>query len=358
MRILLAHPGSDSSTCDLYTGVLGALERQGHEVIQYAMDRRIESFGAWLNWQWKRNKKKVAKPNYLDAAYLAGVGIIEKALHFDVDWVVFISGLWMHPTFLAMLRRAHVKMAILFTESPYDDEVQLEWATFADVCWVNDRVSLERFRTVNRQTYYWQHAIDPARHHVQEESEEPDIKAHDVVFVGTGWEERVKLFEQVNWEGIDLGLYGYWELAGKDSPLRPHIHEAVVPNNVTAALYREAKIGINLHRSSVGYGKDTDKITVQPYSLGPRCYELAACGTFYISDWRPELAAVFGEAVPTFTNAQELETQIRYYLAHPDERTASAAELPSLVARHTFDTRVIDAIEILERQGDNNALSR
>jgi spore maturation protein CgeB len=353
VRILLVHPGADSSTSDVFTGILNALERQHHEVVQYAMDKRIESFAAWLQWQWKHHKKAFTKPNYADAAYLAGVGIIEKALHFEVDWVLIISAMWIHPEFIKMLRRAGVKTSILFTECPYDDEAQLQWAPFADVCWVNDRVSLPAFRNVNRQTYYWQHAFDPYRHVVQVEND-PEVAAHDVVMVGTGWEERVKLFEAVNWEGIDLGLYGYWELASKDSTLRPYIHEGITPNATTAALYRKANIGINLHRSSVGFGKDTDKITIQPYSLGPRCYELAACGTFYISDWRPELADVFGDAVPTFKTPEELEAQIRYYLAHPDERAAIAAKLPELVARHTFDSRVVDALEILERQGAEN----
>jgi spore maturation protein CgeB len=353
MKILMVQPGASWSTADCYTGIVAALQRQGTEVIQYALDRRIEAFTSWLMWQWKHAKKKIDKPNHLDAVYLAGVGVIEKALYHDVNWVFIVSGSYMHPSFLTMLRRAHVKIAILFTECPYDDEWQLAFAPLADVCFVNDRVSVQRFRTVNRQTYYWQHAYDKYKHTVQVE-EEPEVLAHDVVMVGTGWEERVKLFEQVDWSGIDLGLYGTWELASKDSPLRPYIHEAVTPNATTAALYRKAKIGINIHRSSIGYGKGAPKIAVQPYSLGPRCYELAACGTFYISDWRPELVAVFGDTVPTFTTANELEAQIRFYLAHPDERKAIAAKLPDLVARHTFDSRVVDALEILERQGDEN----
>jgi spore maturation protein CgeB len=359
MKILLVQPGASWSTADLYTGIVGAMQRQGEEVIQYALDKRITAFGEWLLWQWKRNKKKTDKPNGLDAIYLAGVGVIEKALYHNVDWVFIVAGSYMHPAFLTMLRRAHVKIAILFTECPYDDEWQLTFAPLADVCFVNDKVSVPAFRNVNRQTYYWQHAYDKYRHTVQNVQNEPEVMAHDVVFVGTGWIERIALFEQVDWTGIDLGLYGTWELASPDSPLRPYIHDAVTPNATTAALYRKAKIGINLHRTSVGYGKDTDKITIQPYSLGPRAYELAACGVFTISDWRPELNDVFGDVVPTFKTPEELGETIRFYLAHPDERKAIAAKLPDLVARHTFDTRVVDALEILERQGDENGtLSR
>jgi spore maturation protein CgeB len=323
------------------------------ELAYYALNGRLTSANSWLQWQWRHSGKRGERPNGTDAQYLASSGVIERALRFGADWVFIVSATMMHPDAFIMLKRAGLKTAILFTECPYDDDFQMQFAPFADVCWVNDKTSLARFRQAVPQTFYWQHAYDQLRHSPAAPENEPEVPAHDVVFVGTGFEERIKLFEQVNWDGIDLGLYGTWELASRKSPLQPYIHNAVTPNPVTAALYRKARIGINLHRSSVGYGRNTIKIT-GAYSLGPRCYELAACGVFYISDYRPELTDVFGDAVPTYTTAAELETQIRYYLAHDEERAAKAALLPGLAARHTFDARVGEMLEILEAQGAGN----
>jgi spore maturation protein CgeB len=343
-------PGASWSTNDVYVGIVKALARQHIEIIKYALDGRIQSWGGYLQWQWKHNKKQGPKPSETDAIYMAGVWLLEKALRFQVDWVLIVSCMYLHPDVVLMLRRAGLKVAILFTESPYDDAWQRQIAPLANVCWVNDKVSVQPFRAVNRHTYYWQHAYDPSKHYPQVDKAS-DVPEHDVVFVGTGWEERVKLFEQVNWDGIDLGLYGSWELLGPNHHLRQYLRGGITPNDLTAGLYRNAKIGINLHRSSIGYGKGTEKIA-EAYSLGPRCYELAACGTFYITDSRPELADVFGETVPTFTSAAELETAIHYYLAHEDERRERAEMLPGLVARHTFDTRICDLLAILEREGE------
>lgn len=353
MRLLVVHPGADWSTADMYTGIVNALAKRPVEVAQYALNGRISSANSWLQWQWRHSGKRFTRPNGADAQYLASTGIIERALRLDVDWVFIISATMVHPDVFVMLKRAGLKTAILFTECPYDDELQLQFAPYADICWVNDKSSLARFRQTVPHTYYWQHAYDPLRHHNTPSENEPEVATHDVVFVGTGFEERIKLLEQVNWEGIDLGLYGTWELASKNSPLRPYIHEGVVPNAKTAALYRKAQIGINMHRSSVGYGRHTVKIS-GAYSLGPRCYELAACGLFYISDYRPELAEVFRDAVPSYSTPQELEKHIRHYLVAEEERLAIAERLPELVARHTFDARVGEMLEILEEQGARN----
>jgi spore maturation protein CgeB len=353
MKILVVHPGADWATHDVHTGIVNALVKRPVDLAYFALNKRMTSANSWLQWQWRHSGKTGERPNGTDAQYLASVGVIERALRFGADWVFIVSATMMHPDVFVMLKRAGLQTAILFTECPYDDDFQLQFAPFADVCWVNDKASLERFRQTVPQTFYWQHAYDPYRHHAEAAENEPEVPAHDVVFVGTGFEERVKLLEQVDWSGIDLGLYGTWELASRNSPLKPFIHDIVTPNAVTAALYRKAKVGINLHRSSVGFGRNTVKIS-GAYSLGPRCYELAACGAFYISDYRPELADVFGDAVPTYTNAEELGETIRYYLAHDEERAAKAALLPGLAARHTFDARVSEMLEILEAQGARN----
>ena len=78
----------------------------------------------------------------------------------------------------------------------------------------------------------------------------------------------------------------------------------------TAALYRAAKIGLNLHRSSATYGRNMPRI-LHAESMNPRAYELAATQSFQISDWRPEVQETFVGAVPTFQSAAELERLIR-----------------------------------------------
>ena len=116
------------------------------------------------------------------------------------------------------------------------------------------------------------------------------------------------------------------------------------------ALYRRARIGLNLYRTLEGFDRKADQHITRAESLNPRALELAACGAFTLSEWRPEVAEVFGDAVPTFRTPGELGELCRYYLdpAHEEERRALAARLPGLVAGQTYAARARALLEVLE----------
>ena len=189
--------------------------------------------------------------------------------------------------------------------------------------------------------------MDPERHNGEATVADDLAPEHDVVFVGTGFEERVDMLAAVDWTGIDFGLYGSWTLLGSRHPLREHLRAGVIDNRMTAALYRKAKIGLNLHRTSVGWGRGVEHITIKAESMNPRCYELAACGRFFVSDYRAEIGEVFGGLVPAFETAAELEALLRHYLADDEARLSIAAKLPEAVAPHTFDARISGLLEVL-----------
>lgn len=351
MRILVVHPGPTYSVHDVYTGVADAMRRTEHEIIKYESGNRLYWAGDYLHHIWRKQKKQGIerpKPNDMDCIYLASQGIIERALRFNVDWVFMIAAAWTHPEVLPMLQRAGVRTAILFTESPYEDDVwQLDRAKYVTACWTNERGSVPVFREHNPHSYYWQHALDPARHTVQAGELPVCAAQHDVVFVGTGFPERVEMLSAADWTGIDFGLYGAWEKLGSRNRLRKHLRAGPIPNETTAALYRAAKLGLNIHRTSRDAFPDSERVTGAE-SMGPRCYELAACGVFFITDYRAEVAEVFGDVIPTFTDAKEMEGQIRYWLAHDKEREERARALPAMVAEHTFDNRIAPVLAILE----------
>ncbi len=348
MRLLVAHPGATWSVHDVWAGLVPALQRAGAEIVHYALDRRLEMAGSWLNWCWQRSSKKADKPGQADTVYHASVGILERALRHDVDWVLIVSAMWFHPDLFVLLRRAGIRVAVLFTESPYEDEGQLKYAAHVDACWVNERSSVGKFREVCANSYYWQHAIDPAKHNpAASQDGEGEVPAHDVVFVGTGWKERCDLLSAVDWSGIDLGLYGTWSLLGSRNRLRKCLRGGIVPNAMTARLYRRAKIGLNLHRRSIVYDM-AEQVQGQPESMNPRGYELGACGLFHLSDDRPEVREVYDHLVPTFSTPAELESLIRRYLADDAGRRQIAEQLPGCLAGHTFDARAREMLATLE----------
>lgn len=351
MKILAVHPGASYSTADVWSGVIGALAEQGHEISHYRLDGRIAGAGSWLHSQVRRAKRLGQSVSYTsaDVVYQASVGCIERALRLQPDWVLVVSGMYFHPDAFIMLKRAGIRTAVILTESPYDEEKEARILPYVDIAWTNERTSAPRLREMsgNPHVYYLPHAYDPSRHYPGEREGDATLPAHDVVFVGTYFQERIEILSAVDWSGIDLGLYGDHTQLPSRSKLRKYIAGGVTDNATTAALYRRAKIGLNLHRTSKGFGRTAPRIE-HAESLNPRAYELAASGCFVVSDWRDE----FDDrpiALDCFQSPDGLESLIRYYLVRPDERAARIACTLNAVQGETFAARAQQIMGDLER---------
>lgn len=353
-RLLCVHPGADVSTADVYNGLVPALEARGVECVPYALNTRIAAAGSWLQHSWRRARKTdpdIRRPTEGDVLYQAGTGIIERALRLGVDWVLVWSGMYLHPDILILLRRAGIRTAVILSESPYDSLMEQRILPLVEQAWTNERSCLDEYRRINPNTSYLAHAFDPARHYpiLQEHGDDVvGVAAHDVVFVGTGFQERIDTLSQVDWSGIDLGLYGSWDLLPSRHHLRKYVRGGFVDNARAAALYRRAKIGLNLYRSSIGFGRCAPRIE-HAESLNPRALELAACGVFQISDYRAEVNEIFGSSVPTFSTAAELEGSIRHFLADPLARHTRAQHALEAVQPHTFSARAEQILEDLDQ---------
>lgn len=348
MKILAIHPGASTSTHDVYSGIVRALEAKGHKLVKYELSHRISQAGAFLTHSWKQTKKagqNLPRPNGADILYLAHGDVLLRALHHDCDWVLIFSAMYTPAHIIKILKKAGLKVAVLLTESPYNDSEQAMIVKHADIAWTHERLSVDFLRMTNPNVHYLPHAYDQDIHNFASDRED-EIRSHDVVFVGTGFRERVDLLSAVDWTDIDFGLYGIWQMGSK-SKLRRHMVAGETPNDVTAGLYRNAKIGLNLFRRSRTFDRFSEKIE-RADSISLRTYELAACGCFFISDPRPELFEIFGDLVPTFSNAEELEDLIRRYLGDPAERERIARLLPEAVRGHTWAERASQLMSELE----------
>jgi spore maturation protein CgeB len=343
-KLMVLHPGASWSTADVYNGLVRALLAQGHEIVSYPLDVRLMRASKWLNVAWEDSKeagRPLPEPTPADICFEANADAVNRAAYAGVDGVLIISSMYTPAVTLRALKWAHCPIGLVLTESPYNDAEQARLAVEADVVWTNERTSVEPLRAANPETYYLPAAYDPSIHTSEPQPGDEDVPAHDVVFVGTGFAERVALLEAVDWSGIDLALYGNWQMLADGSPLLPFVHGGVTDNAVAAALYRRAKIGLNLYRTSTAT-EDGGHVTTAE-SLNPRAYELAACGCFQIANFRAESPEMVGGAVQDFnpiTGADnDLEHQIRWYLAHPVAREYAVNDAWDGVRGHTFAAR-------------------
>lgn len=360
MRVILWYPGASVAVADVAAGLHAGLEANGVAVTPYRLDHRIDMAAAALGQAYESQRAAglaVTEPTKADVYYHANMGVLERALRYDAEWVCMVSGLYQHPDYAVMLRRAGRRVALFCTESPYNVRQELAYAQHVDHVFVNERSMVATYRAVNPNTTYLPCAWHPTVHTQMAHADDTDVPAHDVVFVGTGFIERVRLLEAIAEEDIDLGVYGAWELVEPDSTLMARLPTVngqpqtsqFIPNARTAALYRRATVGLNLHRTSIEMDIDTAHVSGAE-SLNPRCYELAACGRFFVTDARAEVRDVFGSDLPTFETPAQAIALIRRALANPSWREDVAATCRERVAGHSWTARAATALEALTRQ--------
>jgi spore maturation protein CgeB len=134
---------------------------------------------------------------------------------------------------------------------------------------------------------------------------------------------------------LPLTVYG----GDWDGLLDPSYVRGRVPNEELPALYRSASILLNDHWEDMRQGG----------FISNRIFDALACGVFVISDEVAGLTALFGDAVPTYSDRTELEELVARYL--PDEAARrELAERGMAIVRteHTFATRARQFADLLE----------
>lgn len=345
MKVMVVASPHAFSTRDVYTGHVAGLRSVlgDANVVTYDIIPRYNMFASWAKWIEEQNG---FVPRELRANVLAAEPVFAAAHMHEVDAVYFISPMYFPMTIVEMLRKDGFKCWATFTECPYEDDLWTRGqAHHFDACFVNDQYSVNRFRLFNENTHYLAHAYNPAVHYA---GRGPKAGHDHVVYVGTPFPRRRAFLEQAEWEGVDLRLYGFWDEDGSliGSPLTPYIRPRLVRNEFTARIYRGAAIGISMHRLEMFWDTEGDILQGEAYSLGPRAFELAACGLFQLSDERPELYDIFGDTVPTFRQPDGLGALVRKYLDDPVRRQELAKKQREAVEPHTVQARMAQLLEL------------
>jgi hypothetical protein len=118
VKTLFITPGASWATADVAAGLRDGLEYHGVTVIPYLLDQRIDRSQRWLHYNWRRTRKRnpsIEKPNVADVFYQAGIGALEMALRHDVDVVLAVSAMFLHPDVIILMKRAGLRVVVVFT---------------------------------------------------------------------------------------------------------------------------------------------------------------------------------------------------------------------------------------------------
>ena len=322
---------------DVFNGWKKALQNLGVTVAAYnTHDRLIFYSKALIDTEEtdETGHPIVRQAMSQEQAILASVQGLTHALYtFWPDVVLCVSAFFMQAGILQLAHERH-KLVLLHTESPYQDEEQLDRAQFAHLNLLNDPVNISRYDEMGIPALYMPHAFDPDVHYPRTGPRDP-ARASDFAFVGTAFRSRIEFFERMNFQGIDAVIGGSdWDKLDEDSPLRKllgHDPEECVDNTEAAELYRHAKCGINVYRNET-----EEQHNGAGWAIGPREVEMAACELFYLRDPRGEGDGLF-PMLPTFDGPEDAGKQLRWWLAHDRERENAAAAARKAIAGRTFD---------------------
>ena len=351
-KILVVHPGPDFSVADVYRGWIKSLRKQGHQVMTYNTNERLTFYGNVV-FQDKETRPcdhgywpvRKAMPDPEMIAQMATKGLFETCYTFWPDVIFFISAFFQTAQTLHILRTRGHKIVMLHTESPYQDDEQMQRGAFANLNLLNDPANFGRWKELGPVAYV-PHSYDDAVHYPAD----PRQYGIDFSFVGTSFISRLKFFDAMNFKGIDaiFGGNGWdtvppeyqhlWKFLG-------HRPEECVDNTETARIYRMSKCGINLYRQ-----EGEQKHAGQGWAMGPREIEMAACGLFFLRDPRPESDEVF-PMLPSFSSPAEAEELLRYYIKHDSEREDLADQALIAVQDRTFDHQAGFVAGIMEKLG-------
>lgn len=271
------------------------------------------------------------------AVRLANQSLLSVVYSYWPDVIIVVSGFYVAPDVFGLLKDRGHKLVMLHTESPYEDDKQLERAVLCDVNVLNDPTNIDRFPP---GSMYLPHAYDPDVHRPT-----GDVgPASDFCMVGTGYPSRVEFLETVDWSGLNVALAGNWDILADDSPLLPflvHAKDECLPNVQATNLYRATKSSANLYRRETTADGSADG-----WAMGPREVELAATGCFYLTEERGENREVL-PMVPTFDGPADFSEKLRWWLGHDRERERVAALARLAVADRTFEANARRLLEAL-----------
>jgi spore maturation protein CgeB len=343
MRILLVYPGHAHSTIDVASGYEEGLQSLGHEVKAYNYHSALIFYQSAIKHFSEENEWFTLLP---DAYWtLASEHVVIDAVDFVPDAVLIVNGFMLHRRAYDLLHRLRIPLALLLTESPYldgDQSVIMKKGHIA-VTFTNDRNSVAPLtEQTGVRTVYLPHSFNPEIHRKREPVAE---WRSDVFFHGALWPERKQLLEPLKSLPYKMQIGGQ-EIGATSAEELEEVMSTVISNREMACRFAATKIALNHHRTFCkADGGEKHISNGKAYSLGPRAFEIAACGAFQLcDDTRPELVDVFDGSVATYHDGDDLVKKIDYYLTHEDERQTMANDAYMRVQDCTFERRASDIL--------------
>lgn len=279
--------------------------------------------------------------------------LFEFAADYKPDILLVLKGENIFPETLIKIRNElNVITANWFLDtvfSPYSEisaeRISLSYDYFF---MIDSKDVLEHVKIGSAHVEWLPSACDPSVHKTIELGEE-DIEKYkcDVCFTGTLVPERERVLEEL--VGFDLSIWGpprnaFGSCLDDNSKLKKFHRGRGVYEQELTRVYNASKIVLSI---TTFYGNKS----FDPFSVTPRLFEVAGCGTFHIVDQQEQIADLYkiGEEVICYSDVKQLRDLVKFYLEHAEEREAIAKRGQQRAYRdHTYVQRIKRMIQVIE----------
>ncbi len=263
--------------------------------------------------------------------------VVSRARDVRPDIAILAGGERILPKTVRRLKDMGIVTVLWTIDAPGNFQPVLQAAPFFDHIFCQGTEAIEILESAGIRGAAWLPMGCDTRHHYREAltGEEEGIYRHDVVFVGSHYPARERLFEAL--VGFDLAIWGSgWDRLPRGSGLESRVRGFHTPPEIWRKIYSAGPIVLAPHFKAPGG-------SFPVYQASPRVFEALACGAFVICDGQKDVLSLFedGRHLVVARDAGELREKVRHYLDHPAERKGIAEQGREVVlSRHTYGERL------------------
>lgn len=330
----------------IWTRVLVEL---GHEVIQFNYRSSFlidpETMVRWKNLNESYSALLRALPRLADIEQKKmNRELLSLADREKPDIFFTFLGERIYPETIAALRAKNIT-TVLWHERNFVYEKNpnvCESLRYYDFVFTHDPGFIPMLRDLGVQTpHYLPLACYPPIHR-KISLEESDYRKYksQVSFYGTLFSGRVSFLHQILDTGVNFWTYSWNKAMARLYPALAPRYRGRARGEAMVMLLNASDIMLNPHHR-------TNAVT----GTNARAFEAAACQTFQLAEYKPEIGNIFkiGQEIEVYYDLDDLKKKAAYYLRHPDEREEIARNAQKRAySDHTYHHRFRRMFEVLQ----------
>lgn len=358
MKILLVSP-TGQEVLGVITGYCKtALLNAGHEVkvfdfreSQYLKGDVLSYLKPKIKHLLNLSPRKISVINRIEINKM-NISLFNAALSYKPDLILILKGETITKETLHKMRKKGFVTANWFMDSVYSPQAKSfveEISPSYDFFFIIDSLEVLKYAKICARYVYWLPlGLDPAVHRTMHlDDDEKQKYGSNVTFVGTVIPVREDVLKAVANFGLNIwappaSAYGSW--IDKKSELSRCYRGGPIFGDEVVKIYNASKIVVSIDSL---YG---NKI----FSVTPRVFEVAGCGSFHICNVNDQLGKLLeiGEEIVCFKTKEDLKRLVKYYLVNEDEREAIAKNGQKRVYKdHTYARRIEEMDSFLKGTG-------